>query len=122
MKLDSVFSVLVLCDILLEIASFAGADGTPSRGLLLDTLWLAVVATTIVGWIGLAWRIREGRVIYLASWIGYLVLLALGGPITSTAGGYMLEMLMSLVGGAVIAVAWFSDLGASFRPLLPSAS
>jgi len=118
MKTERLFSILLLCDIALEVASIAGTDVAPARGPLLNALWLAVIGTTLVGWIGLFAMIREGRPVYLASWLGYLVLLALGGPVVSTAGGYALQMLMALCGGAVLAVAYLSELRTSFRPLL----
>jgi hypothetical protein len=76
----------------------------------------------VAGWIGLVARIRAGRAIYLASWIGYLVLLALGGPIADSAGGYTLQMSMALVGGAVLAMAYLSEVRSAFRPLLSIAS
>jgi hypothetical protein len=119
MKIDRVFPILILCDVVLEVASVAGADGSPARGPMLTALWLAVIGTTVVGWIGLLAMIREARPVYLASWLGYLVLLALGGPVVSTAGGYALEILMGLAGGAVLAVAYISELRTTFRPILP---
>lgn len=120
MRIDQVFPILLFCDVALEVASIAGADGAPARGPLLNALWLAVIGTTVVGWIGLFAMLREARPVYLASWVGYLLLLALGGPVASTAEGYALQMLMALVGGAVLAVAYLSELRTSFRPLLPT--
>jgi len=118
MQLERVFPILLLCDVALEVASIAGTDVAPARGPLLNALWLAVIGATVVGWIGLFTMVRAARPVYLASWIGYLVLLALGGPVTDTAGGYALQMLMALVGGAVLAVAYLSELRTNFRPLL----
>ena len=122
MKLVRIFPVLLFLDIVLEVTSLAGADGSASRGPLLGALWLAVIGSTVAGWIGLYAMLRAGRAIYLASWIGYLMLLALGGPPAGTAGGYALQMLMALVGGAVLAVAYLSELRAAFRPLVAVAS
>jgi hypothetical protein len=119
MKIERIFSVLILCDIALEVASIASTDGAPTRGPLLNALWLAVIGTTVVGWIGLLAMIREARPVYLASWVGYLLLLALGGPVVSPAEGYALQLLMALVGGAVLAVAYLSELRTEFGPLLP---
>jgi hypothetical protein len=119
MKIERIFPILVMCDVVLEVASVAGADAAPARGPLLSALWLAVIGITLVGWVGLFAMIREARPVYLASWLGYLALLALGGPVVSTAGGYALQMLMALVGGAVLAVAYLSELRTGFRPLLP---
>jgi len=119
MKLERVFPILVLCDVVLEVMSVAGTAGSPARGPMLTALWLAVIGTTVVGWIGLFAMIREARPIYVASWLGYLVLLAVGGPVVDTPGGYALQMVMALVGGAVMAVAYLSDLRTAFRPLLP---
>jgi hypothetical protein len=122
MKPARIFTILLLCDIVLEVTSLAGADAVAARGPILKGLWLAVIASTVAGWIGLFALIRAGRATYLASWIGYLALLALGGPFAGTAGGYALQMLMALVGGAVLAVAYLSDLRTAFRPLLSIAS
>jgi hypothetical protein len=122
MKPAPIFPILLFCDMVLELTSLAGADGGAARGMLLDALWLAVIGSTLAGWIGLFAMIRAGRAVYLASWIGYLALLGLGGPYAGTAGGYALQMLMALVGGAVLAVAYLSDLRADFRPLQSIAS
>jgi hypothetical protein len=105
--------------VILEVASLAGADGSSPRGPWLRGLWFAVIATTVAGWVGLFAFVREARHVYLGAWLGYLGLLALGGPVVSSAGGYALQMLTALVGGAVVALAYLSDLRSRFRPVLP---
>ncbi|HEY6402657.1 MAG TPA: hypothetical protein VI479_14670, partial [Blastocatellia bacterium] len=84
---------------------------------LLWGLWGAVVVTTIIAWIGLLNLIRAARPLYLASWVGYFVLLLLEGRVVSAWGALLIEMMMALVGGAILGMIYFSELGAKFRPL-----
>ena len=121
MTIERLFRILLVCDVALEVASLASGEPSRSPGPLLTGLWLAVIGTTIAGWIGLFSMLREGRAVYLASWLGYLLLLALGGPVTDSAGGYALQMLMALVGGAVLPLAYLSELRTRFGSLLSAA-
>jgi hypothetical protein len=84
---------------------------------LLWGLWVAVVATTIIAWIGLLNLVRAARPLYLASWVGYFVLLLLEGRTVSAWGALLIEMMTALAGGAILGIIYFSELGAKFRPL-----
>ena len=46
-----------------------------------------------------------------------MVYLLLSGPVVSTAVGYVVQMLMTLVGGAIVGVVYFSELRTRFRRL-----
>src|SRR5262245_36330065 len=120
MNLERCFTILLVCDVVLEVASLAGGDASGARGPWLRGLWLAVIASTLAGWAGLFAFVREARHVYLGSWLGYLGLLATSGPVVSSAGGYSLQMLMALVGGAVVALAYLSELRWRFQPILPT--
>jgi hypothetical protein len=78
-------------------------------------MWIAVVVTTVLAWIGLLNLLRPARSLYLASWAGYFVLLLLSGPGASLS--FVLEMMTALVGGAILGMIYFSELAAKFRPL-----
>lgn len=84
---------------------------------MLSVLWAVVAISTVLGWIGLLYLIREARLLYLGSWLAYLVLLLLGGPVVDAAVGSVLQMLTALVGGAILGLVYLSELGAEFRPL-----
>ena len=84
---------------------------------LLWALWIAVVITTMVAWIGLLNLVRAARPLYLASWIGYFVLILLEGRVVSAWGALMIEMMTALAGGAILGMIYFSELSARFRPL-----
>jgi len=84
---------------------------------LLWALWIAVVVTTILAWIGLLNLLRAARPLYLASWAGYFVLLLLKGPVVSASVSFVIEMAMALVGGAILGMIYFSEFGAKFRTL-----
>lgn len=82
---------------------------------LLTALWLGVVAATVVAWVGLLCMLRAARPLYLGAWLGYLALLLLRGPVISTSTGYVLQLLMTLAGGAVLGTIYFSDLSTRLR-------
>ena len=65
---------------------------------------------------GLVNLIRAGRAIYLASWLGYLALAFVAGPDASR-GLHIVQLLMALVGGATLAVAYLSPLRGRFTSL-----
>lgn len=94
-----------------EAAAFRPYDA------ILWALWIAVVVTTVLSWIGLLNLLRSARPLYLASWAGYFVLLLLRGPVVSTSVSFVIEITMALVGGAILGMIYFSELGAKFRPL-----
>jgi len=137
MKHERVLSILILSEfvfgILATMSYFAlkpflpaplrdylATDGAAAFRLydtLLMALWIAVVVATILAWIGLLNLLRSARSLYLASWVGYFVLLLLRGPVVSTSVSFVIEMAMALVGGAILGMIYFSELGAKFRPL-----
>jgi hypothetical protein len=84
---------------------------------ILTALWIAVAVTTIIAWIGLLNLARPARPLYLASWVGYFALLLLEGRVVSAWGAFVIEMMTALVGGAIMAMIYFSELAAKFRPL-----
>ncbi|HEY4591328.1 MAG TPA: hypothetical protein VIJ61_02905, partial [Thermoanaerobaculia bacterium] len=75
-----------------------GAEVFHPSPTLLTALWAAVAVSTVLAWIGLLWLLRPARPLYLGSWVGYLVLLLLRGPVISTAASHVIQMLMALVG------------------------
>lgn len=137
MKHEKVLGILILSDFVLGVLSvvtafalepflpsslrtYLAADGTTAVGLsesLLTGLLVAVVGGTVLAWAGLLNLIRVARPLYLGSWVGYMVYLLLSGPVVSTAVGYVVQMLMTLVGGAIVGVVYFSELRTRFRRL-----
>ncbi len=137
MKHEKVLSLLILNEFALVILgvvsdfalspllpswlrAYVAADGAAAFRLsdaLLTALWVAVAASTILAWIGLLNLLRIARPIYLASWAGYLILLLLTGPVVSTAASYVVQMMMALVGGAIVGMIYFSELRTKFRRL-----
>jgi hypothetical protein len=90
---------------------------SPFADTMLTSMWIIVAASTILAWIGLLNLIRAARALYLTSWAAYLILLLLRGSVVGTAASFAIQMMMALVGGAIIGVIYFSDLRARFRPL-----
>jgi hypothetical protein len=84
--------------------------------LLLTALWIAVAVGTVLAWVGLLYLVREARGLYLASWMGYVTLTLLRGPVVESALGSALSMLTALVGGGILGVVYFSELRSRFRP------
>ena len=137
MKHERVLGILILSDfvlgVLATISYFVMAPFLPAPlrdylstgsvasfrlyNVFLTALWVAVVVTTILAWIGLLNLARGARPLYLASWVGYLVLLLLSGPVVSASAPFVIEMMTALVGGAILGMVYFSELGAKFRPL-----
>lgn len=137
MKHERVLGILILFELVLGVlgivieyalepslpavlrAHVAMHEGAASGfcGTLLTVLWVAVVAGTVLSWLGLVNLWRAARVLYLCSWVGYLTLLFLRGPVVSTSLGCVVQMLMALVGGAILGIIYFSDLRTRFRPL-----
>jgi len=137
MKHERVLSILILselvCGVLATMSYFALKPFLPAPlrdylatdeaaafrpyDAILWSLWIAVVVTTVLSWIGLLNLLRSARPLYLASWAGYFVLLLLRGPVVSTSVSFVIEITMALVGGAILGMIYFSELGAKFRPL-----
>lgn len=137
MRHDRILGSLILCDLVLGIAAIVtekaselflpaglrsyleAAEAVP-RGpgdTVLFALWVAIVATTVLAWIGLLNLLRPARTIYLASWCTYLLYVVLTGPTVMTPFGSVLATAMALVGGAILGLVYFSELRLSFRTL-----
>ncbi|HEY3204293.1 MAG TPA: hypothetical protein VGL03_11590 [Thermoanaerobaculia bacterium] len=82
-----------------------------------SVLWIAVLVGTVLAWVGLLNLLKAARPLYVASWVGYLVLVASRGPTVSSPVGYALDLVIALVGGMIVAVVYFSELGARFRSI-----
>lgn len=137
MKHEKVLSLLILNEVALVILGVAsdfalspllpswlrahvaaeGVAGFRLNDTLLTALWVIVVVSTVLAWIGLLNLLRAARPLYLASWLGYLILLLLSGPVVSTAASYVVQMMMALVGGAIVGMIYFSELRTKFRRL-----
>ena len=83
--------------------------------LVLLPLYIGIVVMTMVSWIGLLNYWWPARILYIAAWLGWLLLTVLAGPSVMTAGGAALEMLENLVGGAIICLVFASDLSKRFE-------
>ncbi len=112
MRLERALFVLILADVVLCLVSVAGAE--PALTPLLGALWLFVVGSTVVAWVGLLWRLRAARTLYLVSWLAYLGLIALRGPAAAAGPTEAMQLLMALNGGAILAMSWLSDLRGRF--------
>jgi hypothetical protein len=137
MKQEKVLSVLILSEFVLGMLAnisyysleplmpaswrtYPAPDGIAAfrfSAMLLYALWIVVLATTIIAWIGLLNLVRAARPLYLASWVGYFVLLLLEGRVVSAWGALVIEMMTALTGGAILAMIYFSELAPKFRPL-----
>ena len=112
MRLERVLSILILADVVLGLASVAGAE--PGSNRLLDLIWLFVVGSTLAAWVGLLWRLAAARTLYLVSWLAYLGLIALRAPAPVGGPDEAVQLLLALNGGAILALAWLSDLRGRF--------
>ncbi|HKQ97599.1 MAG TPA: hypothetical protein VJV75_06985 [Candidatus Polarisedimenticolia bacterium] len=115
MRLDRALSILIMADVGLSLLSVMGAEPAPTR--LQAFLFYFVVATTLLAWVGLVLRLTVGRVVYLVSWLVYLALIALRTPAPAAGPAEALQLLMALNGGAILGIAWLSDLGGRFTSL-----
>src|SRR5262245_35641075 len=80
-------------------------------GILVAGAWLAVNLATLLAWIGLLNSWKPARAIYLWAWVGALLLLPLETAWVLTPIGYALDTAATLVGGALLAVLYFSEAG-----------
>ena len=135
MKHERVLGILILCEVVLGVLAtisyfslepflpaslrdYLVTDRAATSQLyytILWALWIAVLVTTILAWIGLLNLVRPARPLYLASWSGYSVLLILRGPVASASVSFVLEIMMALVGGAILAMIYFSEFASKFR-------
>ncbi len=79
-------------------------------------LWVLVCGTTVVAWIGLLQRLRAGRALYAASWVGYLALVALRAGGADAGLDRLLDLATGLVGGMILGLVYLSDFRAQFPP------
>jgi len=135
MRLGRILGALILCDLVLGIATmvtekvsapflpeplraYVAAPGP--GGWILVALWVAIIVTTVLAWIGLLNLLRPARTIYLASWCAYLLYVVLTGPTVMTPFGSVLDTAMALVGGAILGLVYFSELRLRFKTLTES--
>lgn len=128
MKESKALDALILADFLLGLSSViadavfgsslaaAGTRRWTVSGNLVFGLWLAVCAATVVAWVGLLYRIKPARALYAASWLAYIALVALRGGAGSPLGA-VLDLATGLVGGMILALVYFSDLGTQLHAL-----
>ena len=110
---------LILADLVLSIASlqWSASHPGPRPSTLLEALWIAVAATTVLSWIGLLYRVRPARLLYAASWLGYLAFVALRGAVAPSAAGSILDLAAGLVGGLILGVVFSSEWRGAFGTL-----
>jgi hypothetical protein len=138
MRHEKILQLLILAELALFLMGTALEFGlepqliTDSRGLgprppaasspipmsLITALWAMVAAGTLLSWIGLLFLLSEARGLYLGSWVAYLLLLVLRGSVVETPVDSVLRVLTAGVGGAILAVVYFSELRNRFRPLV----
>jgi len=115
---------LILADVALAVLSIAAsaASGTPPPHgpALVFGLWIAVCASTVAAWILLLLRFRAGRVLYAASWAGYLAVVALRGGVGNGALDGLLDLATGLVGGMIFALVFLSELRHEFHGRAPA--
>jgi hypothetical protein len=132
MRLERILGGLILCDLVLGIATLVTEKvsapflpeplrayvATPgSGGRVLFALWVAIVVSTVLAWIGLLNLLRPARAVYLGSWCAYLLYVILTGPTVMSPFGSVLDVAMTMVGGAILALVYFSELRLRFRTL-----
>ena len=135
MRHERILSTLILCELALGVTGLiieraaepapgsslrahlaaAGLVASKERGAFAIVCWAAVVAATIVAWVGLVALVRGARPLYAAAWVAYLVLVLTDGPIVTSAAGRAVEMLTALAGGAILGLIYFSELRTRFR-------
>jgi hypothetical protein len=115
----NVLDRLILADVALAVLSIAAsaASGTPPPhgSVFAFGLWMAVCIGTVGAWILLFLRFRAGRVLYAASWAGYLAVIALRGGIATGAVDSILDLATGLVGGMIVALVYLSELRHELR-------
>ena len=128
MRNDRRLLILVVADFVLVMLTFGAevalnstlpqplrAYTSQGGGSVLFAFFVAIAVTTLVSWIGLLNYWRGARTLYVGSWLGWLLLLALSGPSVTPAAGAAIQTLGNLVGGAIISLVYFSDLNKRFE-------
>jgi hypothetical protein len=97
-------------------AYLRGRHEAPADGMAVAAAASGVIllAAMVVAWIALLRFWRIGPWFYLATTVGGLVLTLATGPSVTTAIETMLDTASSTIAGAVLALAFFSDLRARF--------
>ena len=108
---------LILADLCVSAAALRWSSllQSPKPPAPITILWVTVCAATAVSWIGLLSRIRVARVLYAATWVGYLALVIVRGETATSPVGTLLDLLTGLVGGMILALLFFSK-SAGFAP------
>jgi hypothetical protein len=129
MKPDRALPILIYCDIALTFLAIVvdrvwreflpaplrdflkGERALPWRtgDWIVAVSWAAVIAATVLAWIGLLNLWRPARAIYFWSWLAALLLLPLESAWILSPAGYLLDTAASLVGGTLLGVLYFSD-------------
>ena len=76
---------------------------------------IPLLAAMVVAWIALLRFWRIGPWFYLATTVAGVVLTVAAGPTVATAIETTVDTASSVIAGAIIAMAFFSDLAARFR-------
>ena len=129
MRKERLLSLLVAADFVVSVASiileaflyktlpgelqkyvFDGFSG-PFRLTIFSVLifWGFALAATITAWVGLLFRWRWARELYLAAWAAMLAVVVLSGPSVMTGAGAAMETLAAIVSGILIGFVYFSD-------------
>jgi hypothetical protein len=75
---------------------------------------IVLLAAMVTAWVALLRSWRIGPWIYLATTIGGVVLTVAAGPTVTTAIETALDTSSSVIGGVILAMAFFSDLAPRF--------
>jgi len=86
-----------------------------SKDAVLAAAGIPLLAAMVVAWIALLRFWRIGPWFYLATTVAGIVLVLATGPSVTTAIETTLDTASSVVAGAIIAMAFFSDVAARFR-------
>jgi hypothetical protein len=82
--------------------------------------WVLMVVLTVASWIGLISFWRYARALYLTAWAIWLFLIAASGPSVMTSMGAVLTTMEALVGGAILALVYFTELGNRYEQEEPA--
>ena len=84
-------------------------------GSLRLLLWTGSVACTVAAWIALPNLWWFGRRLYAIAWATWVLLTLFGGPSVLTGPGSMFNTLNGVLGGAILALVYCSDLRRHFE-------
>jgi len=86
-----------------------------SKDAVLAATAMPLLAAMVVAWIALLRFWRIGPWLYLATTVAGIALTVATGPSVTTAIESTLQTASSVIAGAIIALAFFSDVAARFR-------